>query len=117
MHRTRNSTKAIPIWWRFATRPKETFRAPSGLAIAEAYLAARYNRPGFELTNRFTYALASDGDRMGAWPRQSKTLFLFCPMPVGSRSAFSREAQTGGAHMPGVFAKCTIYGRRSCTLR
>ncbi|MBN2099182.1 MAG: transketolase, partial [Dehalococcoidia bacterium] len=31
---------------------------------AEAYLAARYNRPGFEIINHFTYGLVSDGDLM-----------------------------------------------------
>jgi transketolase len=35
-----------------------------GMAIAEAYLAARYNRPGFEIINHFTYAIVSDGDIM-----------------------------------------------------
>jgi transketolase len=35
-----------------------------GMAIAEAYLAARYNRPGFETINHFTYAIVSDGDLM-----------------------------------------------------
>ena len=35
-----------------------------GMAIAEAYLAARYNRPGFEILRHFTYALVSDGDMM-----------------------------------------------------
>ena len=35
-----------------------------GMAIAEAYLAAQYNRPGFELINNFTYGLVSDGDLM-----------------------------------------------------
>ncbi|MGH7825770.1 MAG: transketolase [Candidatus Binatia bacterium] len=35
-----------------------------GMAIAEAYLAARYNRPGFEIVNHYTYAIASDGDLM-----------------------------------------------------
>jgi transketolase len=35
-----------------------------GLAIAEAYLAARYNRPGFEIIHHFTYGLVSDGDLM-----------------------------------------------------
>ena len=35
-----------------------------GMAIAEAYLAARYNRPGSELINHFTYGLVSDGDLM-----------------------------------------------------
>ncbi|MBF0316217.1 MAG: transketolase [Oligoflexia bacterium] len=35
-----------------------------GMAMAEAYLAARYNRPGFEVINHHTYALVSDGDLM-----------------------------------------------------
>jgi transketolase len=35
-----------------------------GLAIAEAYLAARYNRPGHEIVNHYTYAIVSDGDLM-----------------------------------------------------
>src|SRR5512136_888271 len=35
-----------------------------GMAIAEAYLAARYNRPGFQIINHFTYGLVSDGDLM-----------------------------------------------------
>jgi transketolase len=35
-----------------------------GMAIAEAYLAARYSRPGFEIINHFTYGIVSDGDIM-----------------------------------------------------
>ncbi|MGE0826182.1 MAG: transketolase [Candidatus Binatia bacterium] len=35
-----------------------------GMAIAEAYLAARYNRPEFEIIQHFTYGLVSDGDLM-----------------------------------------------------
>ena len=35
-----------------------------GMAIAEAHLAARYNRPGFDLIDHYTYALVSDGDLM-----------------------------------------------------
>jgi transketolase len=35
-----------------------------GMAIAEAYLAARYNRPGCEIINHFTYGIVSDGDLM-----------------------------------------------------
>ncbi|HEY7239725.1 MAG TPA: transketolase [Burkholderiales bacterium] len=35
-----------------------------GMAIAEAHLAARYNRPGFEICNHYTYAICSDGDLM-----------------------------------------------------
>lgn len=35
-----------------------------GMAIAEAWLAATYNRPGFTLFDHKVYALASDGDMM-----------------------------------------------------
>jgi transketolase len=35
-----------------------------GMAIAEAHLAARYNRPGFDIVDHHTYALVSDGDLM-----------------------------------------------------
>src|ERR1044071_3111645 len=35
-----------------------------GLALAEAQLAARYNRPGFEVIDHATYAIVSDGDLM-----------------------------------------------------
>src|SRR5690606_32655742 len=35
-----------------------------GMALAEAHLAARYNRPGFEVVDHYTYVIASDGDLM-----------------------------------------------------
>jgi transketolase len=35
-----------------------------GMAIGEAHLAARYNRPGHEVFNHFTYVIAGDGDFM-----------------------------------------------------
>jgi transketolase len=35
-----------------------------GMAIAEAQLAARYNRPGFAVIDHATYAIVSDGDLM-----------------------------------------------------
>jgi transketolase len=35
-----------------------------GMAIAEAFLAARYNRPGNALVDHYTYAIVSDGDLM-----------------------------------------------------
>jgi transketolase len=34
------------------------------MAIAEAHLAARYNRPGYGIIDHFTYGLVSDGDLM-----------------------------------------------------
>jgi len=35
-----------------------------GMAMAEAFLAARYNRPGHKIIDHTTYVLASDGDLM-----------------------------------------------------
>ncbi|UCF31632.1 MAG: transketolase [bacterium] len=35
-----------------------------GFAIAEAHLAARFNRPGYPMVNHYTYVIASDGDLM-----------------------------------------------------
>ncbi len=35
-----------------------------GMALAEAHLAAVFNRPGHEIVSHFTYVIASDGDLM-----------------------------------------------------
>jgi transketolase len=35
-----------------------------GLAMAEAWLAARYNRPGHKIVDHYTYAICGDGDLM-----------------------------------------------------
>src|SRR5512141_227607 len=35
-----------------------------GMALAEAQLASRYNRPGFEVIDHWTWCLAGDGDLM-----------------------------------------------------
>lgn len=40
------------------------FAAGVGLALAERLLAARYNRPGHEVVDHFTYGIVSDGDLM-----------------------------------------------------
>ena len=40
------------------------FAAAVGMAIAEAHLAAQFNRPDGQIVDHFTYVLASDGDLM-----------------------------------------------------
>jgi transketolase len=40
------------------------FAAAVGMAITEAHLAERFNRPGQKIVDHFTYVLASDGDLM-----------------------------------------------------
>ncbi len=45
-----------------------------GEAIAERYLAARYNRPGYEIVNHYTYAIVSDGDLMEGLSHEAASL-------------------------------------------
>ena len=45
-----------------------------GMAIAEASLAARFNRPGHEIVNHRTYAIASDGDLMEGISHEAASL-------------------------------------------
>lgn len=45
-----------------------------GMAIGEAHLAARYNRPGHDLFHHFTYVLASDGDMMEGLQSEASSL-------------------------------------------
>ena len=40
------------------------FATGVGMALAEAHLAARFNRPGHEIIDHYTYAITSDGDLM-----------------------------------------------------
>lgn len=45
-----------------------------GLAMAEAHLAATYNRPGFEIVDHYTYALNGDGDLMEGVSQEAASL-------------------------------------------
>jgi transketolase len=45
-----------------------------GFAIAEAWLAARYNRPGHKIVNHYTYAICSDGDLMEGVSQEAASL-------------------------------------------
>ncbi|HLI82479.1 MAG TPA: transketolase [Bryobacteraceae bacterium] len=45
-----------------------------GMAIAEAWLAARYNRPGFNIVDHYTYAICSDGDLMEGISHEAASL-------------------------------------------
>ena len=45
-----------------------------GMAIAERNLAVRYNRPGFEIIDHFTYGIAGDGDLMEGVASESASL-------------------------------------------
>jgi transketolase len=45
-----------------------------GMAIAEAHLAARFNRPGHEIVNHWTWAICSDGDLMEGISHEAASL-------------------------------------------
>jgi transketolase len=45
-----------------------------GMALAERCLAARFNRPGFEIVNHYTYVIASDGDMMEGISHEASSL-------------------------------------------
>jgi transketolase len=45
-----------------------------GMALAEAHLAARFNRPGFEIVDHRTWVIASDGDLMEGVTSEASSL-------------------------------------------
>src|ERR1700721_2264085 len=45
-----------------------------GMAIAEAWLAARYNRPGHKIVDHYTYAICGDGDLMEGISHEAASL-------------------------------------------
>jgi transketolase len=45
-----------------------------GMAIAEAWLAARYNRPGHKIVEHYTYAICGDGDLMEGVTQEAASL-------------------------------------------
>jgi transketolase len=45
-----------------------------GMAIAEAWLAARYNRPGHKIIDHYTYGICSDGDLMEGISHEAASL-------------------------------------------
>jgi transketolase len=60
-HPERNHTPGVEV----TTGPLgQGFANGVGMAIAERFLAATFNRPGHEIINHFTYGIVSDGDLM-----------------------------------------------------
>ncbi|MEO6966411.1 MAG: transketolase [Acidobacteriaceae bacterium] len=45
-----------------------------GMAAAERHLAARYNKPGLEIVNHFTYVMCGDGDLMEGVSHEAASL-------------------------------------------
>jgi transketolase len=50
------------------------FAMAVGMAMAEKHLAARYNRPGFDVVDHYTYGLCGDGDLMEGVSHEAASL-------------------------------------------
>ena len=70
-HPERGHTPGVEV----ATGPLgQGFSNGVGVAIAEAWLAAHYNRPGHSIIDHFTYAICGDGDLMEGVTQEAASL-------------------------------------------
>jgi transketolase len=70
-HPERGHTPGVEV----ATGPLgQGFSNGVGMAMAEAWLAARYNRPGHKIIDHYTYAICGDGDLMEGITQEAASL-------------------------------------------
>ncbi len=70
-HPERGHTVGVEV----ATGPLgQGFSNGVGMAIAEAWLAARYNRPGHNIVDHYTYSICGDGDLMEGITQEAASL-------------------------------------------
>ncbi len=90
------------------------FATAVGMAMAERYLAARYNKPEFPLIGHYTYAIVSDGDLMdglgaesasfAGHQKLSKLIYLY------DDNHITIEGSTDLAFSEDVLARFRAYG-------
>jgi len=91
-----------------------------GVAMAEAFLSATYNRPGYNIIDHFTYAIVSDGDLMEGVASEAaslaghlqlgKLIYLYDDNQV------SLDGSTGLAFTEDVPARFEAYGWHTQTV-
>ena len=85
-----------------------------GMAIAEAHLAARFNRPGHEVINHHTYVLAGDGDMMEGVQAEAASLAghlkLGKLIVLNDDNNISLAGSTSVSFSEDVRARYTAYG-------
>jgi transketolase len=70
-HPERGHTVGVEV----ATGPLgQGFSNGVGMALAEAWLAARYNRPGHNIVDHYTYSICGDGDLMEGITQEAASL-------------------------------------------
>lgn len=85
-----------------------------GMAIAEASLAARFNRPGHEIVDHFTYVMCGDGDLMEGVSAEAASLAghlgLGKLIVLYDDNGISIEGSTDLAFTEDVTARFAAYG-------
>jgi transketolase len=85
-----------------------------GMAIAEAHLAAHFNRPGHTIVDHYTYALCGDGDLMEGVSAEAASLAghlgLGKLIVLYDDNHISIEGSTELAFTEDVLARFTAYG-------
>ena len=85
-----------------------------GMAMAEAHLAAKFNRPGYEIVNHYTYALCGDGCLMegisGEASSLAGTLKLGKLILLYDSNSISIEGSTDIAFTEDVGKRYEAYG-------
>lgn len=85
-----------------------------GLAMAEASLAATYNRPGFPIIDHYTYVIASDGDIMEGVSAEAASLAghlqLGKLIVLWSDNRITIEGGTNLTFTEDVLTRFTAYG-------
>ncbi len=85
-----------------------------GMAIAERWLAQQYNRPGHEIINHYTYAIASDGDLQEGVSSEAAslagTLHLGKLIYLYDKNDISIEGDTGITFAENVAQRFQAYG-------
>jgi transketolase len=85
-----------------------------GMAIAEGWLAAHFNRPGFELFNYNVYALAGDGDMMEGVSSEAASLAGHLQLShlcwIYDNNRISIEGRTDLAFSEDVATRFMAYG-------
>lgn len=91
-----------------------------GMALAERYLAARYNRPGHDIVDHYTYALASDGDLMEGISHEAASLAghlgLGKLIVLYDDNSISLEGPTSEWFTDDTAARFRAYGWHTCAV-